>query len=459
MSLINDMLKDLDRDPPATEPALPAGLRERQGSDATTGGRLYLLPAIALLAVAYALLVEWNLLGLMPEKSTIPTEIPQPIALNSKWLNVQAAQSAGTSASGEEEHAQAAVVAEASAQSAEQSGDAESVHVNTYEKVAAGSAFSASPIQSSAAGIEAVQQLLTEAADALAKNQLTTPTGNNAYQFYKSVLVIDPANAEARAGIESIQQTYLQWLDKALAEQRFAAAQGYWQKAKTVGVDQATLESYQAALQDEPTSRQVAKPSSAQPQAKITPALRLNDEQMAERLRSDGRRREQDALELLTHTSAAPQTAVALADFYAEQGAAADLRRLADRLHHQSVRAYVLAQLFLLDGQEATALEALAAVEFSGVAEQQRMRLLAGLQQKAGHYAAAAELYATLVSATSNNVGDWLGLAVSADKEGLTGTALDAYAKVLVLGHPDLRVMQYARQRQQDLSFTALNSR
>ena len=273
------------------------------------------------------------------------------------------------------------------------------------------------------------------------------------------MLVIDPANAEARAGIESIQQTYLQWLDKALAEQRFAAAQGYWQKAKTVGVDQATLESYQAALQDEPTSRQVAKPSSAQPQAKITPALRLNDEQMAERLRSDGRRREQDALELLTHTSAAPQTAVALADFYAEQGAAADLRRLADRLHHQSVRAYVLAQLFLLDGQEATALEALAAVEFSGVAEQQRMRLLAGLQQKAGHYAAAAELYATLVSATSNNVGDWLGLAVSADKEGLTGTALDAYAKVLVLGHPDLRVMQYARQRQQDLSFTALNSR
>src|SRR5690606_10133354 len=89
---------------------------------------------------------------------------------------------------------------------------------------------------------DAVQQLLAAAAQALAANRLTTPVGDNAYQLYSSVLVIDPTNLAAHSGIESIRQRYLQWLDEALREQRTAAARLYWQKAKSVGVDTAALE-------------------------------------------------------------------------------------------------------------------------------------------------------------------------------------------------------------------------
>jgi tetratricopeptide (TPR) repeat protein len=180
---------------------------------------------------------------------------------------------------------------------------------------------------------------------------------------------------------------------------------------------------------------------------------------MAARLRNEGLRGERDALRLLAQTPSALQTAVALTDLYVERRAVTDLRRLADSLNHQSARPYVMAQLFVLNGQDQQALDTLAAVEFSGGAERQRLRLLAGLRQKAGQYAAAMEIYAALVAVSPDNVGDWLGLAVSADKGKLAGTALNAYEKVLLLRHPDQRVMQYARQRQQDLSLAAVNNR
>ena len=237
----------------------------------------------------------------------------------------------------------------------------------------------------------------------------------------------------------------------------------YAHKAKNVGVDAATLALYADRLkQAAPAQIPIAE---APVPASITPAKTASDAEVAERLRVMGLRAEAEALRLMTQARAATQTAVALSDLYAERQARGELRHLADLLADhptektQPAYAYVAAQLWLLDGQEKRAADALASVEFDGYAERQRQRLLAGLRQKAGDYSAAMALYADLVSASPESVSDWLGLAVSADRGKLPDTALDAYEKVLLLRHPDPRVMQFARQRQQDLSLSAMSNR
>ena len=490
MSLINDMLKDIDRDQSSGEPPIPNGLVEKK-PEKSTGVRRFLLPGVALTAVAYALLIEWNLLGIMPDKKSAPMEIPQPIALNSKWLKPTEAPTA----IGIEQPAAVATQMDTTSVANPQNSTAiqdtstelrsDSLAVTDLTKAVAQEVGTKKSDTANAVVAEAdttkqfvpeqasksqetvinqpqpvaIQRLLDAATRALMENRLTTPAGDNAFQLYKSVLVIDPDNAAAHSGIEAIRQRYLHWLDKALAENKTTAAQMYWQKARSVGVDVSTLSSYETALHSSPQKADAAPTLVTLSEATITPAVIPNDEELAERLRRDGLRREQDALRLIKQMPNALQSSVALADLYVDRRAVADLRRLAELLKNQPAQNYVMAQLMVLDGQEQAALGALTASEFSGDAEQQRMRLLAGLRQKGGEHDAAMKLYATLVTAAPDNVSDWLGLAVSADKSKLIGTALNAYEKVLLLRHPDQRVMQYARQRQQDLSLAAGTSR
>lgn len=490
MSLINDMLKDIDRDQSSGEPPIPNGLVEKK-PEKSTGVRRFLLPGVALTAVAYALLIEWNLLGIMPYKKSAPMEIPQPIALNSKWLK----PTETPTAIGIEQPAAVATQMDTTSVANPQNSTAiqdtstelrsDSLAVTDLTKAVAEEVGTKKSDTANAVVAEAdttkqfvpeqasesqqavinqpqpvaIQRLLDAATRALMENRLTTPAGDNAFQLYKSVLVIDPDNAAAHSGIEAIRQRYLHWLDKALAENKTTAAQMYWQKARSVGVDVPTLSSYETALHSSPQKADAAPTLVTLSEATITPAIIPNDEELAERLRRDGLRREQDALRLIKQMPNALQSSVALADLYVDRRAVADLRRLAELLKNQPAQNYVMAQLMVLDGKEQAALGALTASEFSGDAEQQRMRLLAGLRQKGGEHDAAMKLYATLVTAAPDNVSDWLGLAVSADKSKLIGTALNAYEKVLLLRHPDQRVMQYARQRQQDLSLAAGTSR
>lgn len=479
MSLINDMLKDLDHDQPNREPTVPSSLMAPKGRQERNLRRFF-LPGLAVTAIAYAAIIEWNLLGVMPEKKAAVTDIPQPIALNSKWLKENSTQQSATpvgiekpvtisspvtdNAPASAASTPASVVDDASLADAQVEPSTHIVDIySTDETITATQAtVGAEHNIANETQFDAIERLLHAAEVALERDRLTTPAGDNAYQLYKSVLVIDPENTAALSGIERIRKTYLDWIDNALSEQKFAAAQNYLQKAKSVGVTSDLLDSYQIPSADAhaaPNSNDPVESVIALPAATIKPATVPNDEVMAERLRQEGSRREQDARRLLAQSPGATQTAVALADLYAEQRSIADLRRLVEELNNHAAQNYVTGQLLQLTGQDQQALEALTVVELSGVAERQRMRLMAGLQQKAGQYATAMQLYASLVTTSPDNVADWLGLAVSADKGKLAGTALNAYEKVLLLRHPDPRVMQYARQRQQDLSLAAMNNR
>ena len=202
MSLINDMLKDLDRETIQEKPVLPAGLRAKK-TGASASPRRLILPGLAAVAVIYALVVEMNVLGLMPEKKKPVVDIPAPVALNSKWLHVKPAETP------------AAVVIETVPTSAI-TEDVAAVDAEVYsvmpEQPAPPAAAPATVTDTHTSDNPAITPLLEAADRALAANQLTTPVGNNAYELFKSVLVIDPQNSDAIAGIGNIRQRYVWWL-------------------------------------------------------------------------------------------------------------------------------------------------------------------------------------------------------------------------------------------------------
>jgi hypothetical protein len=510
MSLINDMLKDLDSNTAAkTDESLPSGLRSPSSKPATKRG--WILPALAAVAVIYALVVEMNFLGLMPKKSALPVEISQPIALNKKWLEqgpaVTAAQSVpvapiseepllieATAASGAAATIGSPAVLAAAEIPAELSTDfptgiaaeiAAELPQGSPETHTANTAQSFTEIPQEPAVSQtapAVETLLQAGTNALQESRLTTPAGNNAYQYFKSALLLQPENPQAIAGIAQIQQNYLNWLEHALAANHQEAARRYWFKARNTGVAPEILAEYQQRLDNSDISSVAESTVSAAADSKIsattnsinpptTAAVSLlpnnfsvatpqfaDDASAAARLARDGLVvGEARALRWLEQSSAVEQTAVVLADLYAASAEQSKLAYLHQLLSGRGSAATVYAQAHLAAQQQnfTLATEQLAALEFTGPAEERRLRTLAGFYQKLKDYARAMPLYSRLVNMPSGGANDWLGLAVSADAQQMTSIAQNAYLNLLRLTHPDPRIMGFARQRHQDLSFSS----
>jgi|TARA_B100000315_G_scaffold226110_1_gene232825 hypothetical protein len=79
-----------------------------------------------------------------------------------------------------------------------------------------------------------IERLLLEAGDALLQNRLTTPAEDCAYYRYLRVLTLDPANREARQGINDIVEKYLDWAIRDADGNDFKGAESYLNKARTV---------------------------------------------------------------------------------------------------------------------------------------------------------------------------------------------------------------------------------
>jgi tetratricopeptide (TPR) repeat protein/Mg-chelatase subunit ChlD len=85
--------------------------------------------------------------------------------------------------------------------------------------------------------------LLLKMAESLLKaDQLTTPEGTSAYDYYQGVLRLDPGNAEAKKGIAIIVNTFKQRGKNALEQQDYARAIQYYGKA--IELDASDSESY-----------------------------------------------------------------------------------------------------------------------------------------------------------------------------------------------------------------------
>jgi tetratricopeptide (TPR) repeat protein len=86
-----------------------------------------------------------------------------------------------------------------------------------------------------------IQQTLFEADQALARNRLTTPAHDNAYDHYREVLRIDPGNTDALAGMTRIAERYLQLAASAYQAGAQEQALAYVALARRVDPDNAAL--------------------------------------------------------------------------------------------------------------------------------------------------------------------------------------------------------------------------
>ena len=84
--------------------------------------------------------------------------------------------------------------------------------------------------------------ILYEGRLAFDDNRLMSPPGNNAYEIYQEVLVLDPGNAVPAQGIEDIVLRYIELSDAALTLGQYDQADNYLSRARQINPGRAELE-------------------------------------------------------------------------------------------------------------------------------------------------------------------------------------------------------------------------
>jgi TonB family protein len=107
--------------------------------------------------------------------------------------------------------------------------------------------------------------LLNRAAQALATNRLTAPPGDNALELYSQALTVNPADADARAGLAEVHERLLARAENALLEERLEEAAAAIETARKAGVESGRVAFLTAQLAK---SREQLKAASAAVHAK-----------------------------------------------------------------------------------------------------------------------------------------------------------------------------------------------
>jgi serine/threonine protein kinase len=93
-----------------------------------------------------------------------------------------------------------------------------------------------------------IKWFLAAAEQAMRDMRFTTPVGNSAYEYYQTVLVTDPSNAEALAGQRKIVDWYIRLIEEARAEGLPNTARVYLQRAEAVLPDEPKLHNIRVEL-------------------------------------------------------------------------------------------------------------------------------------------------------------------------------------------------------------------
>jgi hypothetical protein len=91
---------------------------------------------------------------------------------------------------------------------------------------------------------------LREAQNAMAAGQLTSPPGQSAADRFAAVLVLEPNNAEAQAGLKKIHQALITQAENAIASKRFEMADRLITQAQERGASERMLRAVRAKLAD-----------------------------------------------------------------------------------------------------------------------------------------------------------------------------------------------------------------
>ena len=86
-----------------------------------------------------------------------------------------------------------------------------------------------------------VSALLSGAAEDLARDRLTSPAGNNAWEKYQAVLALAPGHEKASAGLDSVIGRYVTKFDASLRAKQFDKADEYVSRVRGVWADAPVL--------------------------------------------------------------------------------------------------------------------------------------------------------------------------------------------------------------------------
>lgn len=95
-----------------------------------------------------------------------------------------------------------------------------------------------------------IQELLNAAKADVDDLRLTSPPGNNALEKYQQVLQMEPGNARALQGLDSIVTEYIELMDNALSKDNFVQAENYLNRGNEINPDHPGLPAARARLKD-----------------------------------------------------------------------------------------------------------------------------------------------------------------------------------------------------------------
>ncbi|SFK59319.1 Serine/threonine protein kinase [Nitrosomonas aestuarii] len=93
-----------------------------------------------------------------------------------------------------------------------------------------------------------INKHLNAAENAIKHERLTTPSSDNAYQYYQMVLAMEPDNAQALAGLQRIVDRYIQFIESTKHRAELDTARLYLQRAESVLPNDPKLQSIREEL-------------------------------------------------------------------------------------------------------------------------------------------------------------------------------------------------------------------
>lgn len=334
-----------------------------------------------------------------------------------------------------------------------------------------------------------IEELFRQAERALSMDRLTSPVEDNAYSYYQKILELSPGNDAAQSGLVNIAARYLAKGQEQISLGNRAQADALINRARFVAPDYVNAQpnggygEMQAQVDGSLVSTSVAPVDTAAETAQITtanfpqtasatteavktmqvteaPSLAVKpnaswqDEQSARDARQLlGEGREAEAVNLLKHVLVTQNQPVAsaslLADIYLQQGELSAADVLQNQLAYlpEVTRTKIKAQMAVAKGDQAGAITLLEQQLSDAQADENYRALLASLYHKTGAYAQSVTSYQRLIGSFGEKPAYWLGLALAYDGLAQPKNALQAYLHLRDFPQLQEQVKTYTDQR------------
>jgi MSHA biogenesis protein MshN len=329
---------------------------------------------------------------------------------------------------------------------------------------------------------ERIDGLLRDAQLALLDNRLTDPVDDNAYTRFQTVLLLNPSQPDALAGIRSIVERYADFARQTNQRGEIKQSKTYWAKAELiarqypgvafwldgqresvrwqrVSAEPIAIKSDSADILVQQASDAAVEDSPKPVQLSVQPSSKYRDEKVREQaslLMTEKRwtEAEQLLLQALEQYPNYHESRQLLFNLYAKQ-------------KNKVAAEAVLMQLTNLSDTRRTLLRARLATEMQQWEQAavlleknllgaggnlEYIALLAAVYHQLGRYQDAVGQYQQLLGIDNRNAAYWLGLAVSFDAVADKAGALRAFRYVRLHGGLDITTNDYVEQRINALS-------